>query len=375
MSWALLFWLSAGIVAYAYVAYPLLIVGLARLRRAKAWTDGERPPVTVLVAARNESGNIRRRIENLLEQDYPQDRLDVLVVVNGSEDTTADEIRAMASPRVRLVLADGSGGKASALAVGMEHVERDFVVFADARQRFDLHAVAALIRPFSDPSIGAVTGELMLEGDESGVGLYWRYEKAIRVAESRWDSTVGVTGAIYAIRRELWRAPPPGTLLDDVWVPMHVVRQGRRVIMVPEAVAFDAVHDDSTHEFRRKVRTLAGNFQLMRLAPWINVPGLNRLWPQWISHKVLRLLVPYCLLACLVSSLFADGWFYALAAVGQLLFYGAAMAGVVWQPQGTASALLGFPRTFVSLNWAAVVGLFSYLTGNAGSVWQARSTT
>jgi cellulose synthase/poly-beta-1,6-N-acetylglucosamine synthase-like glycosyltransferase len=191
----------------------------------------------------------------------------------------------------------------------------------------------------ADPRVGGVSGELLLDcesGDDGstigeGVGLYWRYEKWLRRHESAIGSILGSTGAIYALRRDLWRPLPADTLLDDVLAPMRAVLSGARVVFEGTARAYDRVSTGAPAEFRRKTRTLAGNYQLLRLEPRLLVPMANPVWIQFVSHKLGRLIVPYALCVILVSSAALAGthWTYAVALVGQLAFYGLALYGAV----------------------------------------------
>jgi poly-beta-1,6-N-acetyl-D-glucosamine synthase len=205
-------------------------------------------------------------------------------------------------------------------------------VFADARQTFARSALRALVANFSDPGVGAVSGELILldeQGREAadGVGLYWRYEKWLRAMESGIHSMMGATGAIYAIRRDLYRPLPENTILDDVMTPMSIVIRGWRAVFDPSARAFDRVASAAAVEYTRKVRTLAGNYQLLALMPALLLPWRNPVAFQFVSHKAGRLLVPYCLAALLLSNLFLWHGVYPLFLAAQAGFYGTAMAG------------------------------------------------
>lgn len=363
-----LFWISVGLVAYTYALYPVLIALLAGRRTAARGNDPQTPTVTVLIAARNEAPRIKARIENILEQDYPAAQLRVLVAVNASDDDTLEIARSFGAP-VSVIAVQGDG-KAAALAEGLSRIDSDVVVFADARQSFDRQAVRSLVDALSDPDVGCASGELEISGDRAGAGLYWRYEKAIRHYESRYYSLTGVTGAIYAARTALVVPPPPGTILDDVWVPLHIVKRGKRVILEPEAKAYDQFSTAPGHEFRRKVRTLAGNFQLMQLAPWITSPVRNPVWWQWVSHKVLRLIVPYALVVAFVTSILAEGLIFDMAVSAQVVFYFLAAIGLLWRFRARKPAWLSFPSTFVSMNWAAVVGFGVFLGGGSRHAWK-----
>jgi cellulose synthase/poly-beta-1,6-N-acetylglucosamine synthase-like glycosyltransferase len=346
---AALFWISVGFIAYVYAGYPLLLGVwarvVARLKPATAAPGrsqparADQPPsVSIIIAARNEARRLPARLDNLLASDYPVDRLQIIVASDGSTDDTVEAL-APYRDRIELLLLPASG-KAAALNHAAAHAHGRILVFADARQRFAPDAIRRLVSHFVDPRIGAVSGELLIDGSGStigdGVGAYWRYEKWLRRRESIVGSTLGVTGAIYAMRRWLWQPLPADTLLDDVLGPMRVVLRGYRVIFDPQAHAFDAAAGDASAEMRRKVRTLAGNFQLLTQEPRLLVPFANPVWLQFLSHKVGRLFVPYALAAALIASaaLATTSLFYAAACSAQFAFYGLAVYGALLDRRG-----------------------------------------
>ncbi|HKQ29731.1 MAG TPA: glycosyltransferase family 2 protein, partial [Burkholderiales bacterium] len=262
------FWCAAGLLAYTHVGYPLLLWAWSRLYApaASAVRGETSPTVSIVVVAYNEAGRIAERIENLLRLDYPRERVEIIVASDGSSDDTAVSALAYSQRGVRVVACRERRGKSAVLNELMPTARGEIVLLADARQRFDVGVLRALTRHFADPRIGAVGGELVLTSDSpsvgsEGVGFYWHYEKFIRRSESRVDSTVGVSGSIYALRRELFEPIPAETILDDVLIPMQIVRRGYRVIFEPGALAHDRTAAAET-EFTRKVRTIAGNFQL-----------------------------------------------------------------------------------------------------------------
>jgi cellulose synthase/poly-beta-1,6-N-acetylglucosamine synthase-like glycosyltransferase len=293
--------------------------------------------VSIVVAARNEGHALRARLENLLAADYPGDAMQIIVVSDGSTDGSAAVLDGYRG-RVDVVEL-APGGKARALNAGVAAARHDILVFADARQTFAPDALRALVAPLSDPEVGGVSGELVLDCESNagastigeGVRGYWRYEKWLRRHESIVGSTVGSTGAIYALRRDLWRNLPPETILDDVLAPMRAVLAGARVVFEPSAQAFDRVALVGSDEFRRKTRTLAGNYQLVQLEPRLLVPFVNPVWLQFVSHKLGRLVVPYALVTLLVSSavLAGRGVVYTIALLAQVMFYGLALYGAV----------------------------------------------
>jgi cellulose synthase/poly-beta-1,6-N-acetylglucosamine synthase-like glycosyltransferase len=336
-----LFWVSVLLVAYVYAGYPLLLGLWARavnrsVRKRLPNAHEPWPAVSVVLAAHNEAPHLHGRIANLLGQRY-QGPLEIIVVSDGSVDGTAAVLARFGS-RIRVIELP-RGGKPTALNAGVAAATGEIVVFADARQRFADDAIHELVANFADPDVGGVSGELILDceyGEESpdstiggGVGLYWRYEKWLRRHESRVWSTLGATGAIYALRRSLWQPLPPATLLDDVLSPMRVVLTGKRIVFDDEARAYDHVAESGSAESRRKVRTLAGNYQIVKLEPRLLLPVANPVWIQYLSHKLGRLLVPWALLFAFIASiaLVSHSWMYVVALLVQLCFYGLAAFG------------------------------------------------
>jgi poly-beta-1,6-N-acetyl-D-glucosamine synthase len=371
-----LFWLSAAIVAYVYVGYPALLAVWARAvdrhpRRGR-FAPGSWPAVSVVVAARNEGARLAARVENLIRQGYPGG-FEIIVVSDGSNDAPAAHLARFSGALTLIELP--SGGKPSALNAGVAAASGEIVVFADARQRFAPGAVTALVENFADPSVAGATGELVLDCEASdtgtevgdGIGLYWKYEKWLRRHESRVWSTLGATGAIYALRRDCWAPLPPATLLDDVLAPMRAVLNGRRIVFEERAVAYDRASADSASEARRKKRTLAGNYQILAQEPRLLLPIVNPVWLQYVSHKIGRLIVPWALLGLLASSaaLSPLHFFFALVLAAQLVFYGFAAAGAIFHARERFTRIA---FTFVMMNIAAVAGLAALRRGR--EVWR-----
>jgi biofilm PGA synthesis N-glycosyltransferase PgaC len=381
------FWIAVVTVAYVYVGYPVLLRIAARIAdrglRNADWEQPSNPQsairdphygVSIVIAARNEGSRLAARIDNLLSLDYPAALRQIIVVSDGSNDDTLDVLARYR--RFVDVVSVPPSGKALALNAGIERATHPILVFADARQVFAPDAVRELVAPFDDPQVGAVTGELRLDAESpcrrsnrdrrnfdrrtserdsasdrreeqrrrtlrstiaEGLGMYWKYEKQMRKLESRIWSTLGATGAIYAVRRALYRPLPADTILDDVLTPMRVVLAGYRVVFNEKARAFDRAAVDADAEARRKVRTLAGNYQILALEPALLLPWRNPVWLQYVSHKLGRLAVPYALVAIFVTSLVlapstglaAGGLFYGAALAGQVLLYLLAGAGAI----------------------------------------------
>lgn len=338
----LLFWSALAVVLYVYLGYPAILAAWARLAPKPVRRSSQTPRLSMIIAARNEAHTLQARVENVLASDYPADAIQIIVVSDGSTDSTAEVLDPYRG-RIDVILLPPVG-KASALNAGVDAARHDVLVFGDARQTFAPDALRALTAPLADPRVGGVSGELLLDcesgaGDSTigeGVGAYWRYEKWLRRHESLIGSTIGSTGAIYALRRELWRPLPAETILDDVLAPMQAVLAGRRVIFETSARAFDRAAPNAGDEFQRKARTLAGNYQILRLEPRLLIPFVNPVWLQFVSHKLGRLIVPYALCALFVSSaaLATRNRLYAIAFLSQLLFYGLAAYGGVLDRRG-----------------------------------------
>ena len=376
-----LFWASVLLLGYTYLGYPALIWTWAALRSRPFHLSRNEPTVSLVVVAHNEAERIEARLENLLALDYPRDRLEIVLGSDGSTDGTAERARAYEQAGVAIVAFETRRGKPAVLNDLVPKVRGEVVVFADARQRFEAGALRILVGSFGDPEVGAVSGELILtlhqEGTAvgDGVGFYWRYEKFIRRSESRVDSTVGATGAIYAIRRALYEPIPEDTILDDVAIPLRIARRGYRVLFEPTARAVDRVAATSEEEFARKVRTIAGCCQLFARERWLLNPFGNRLWLQTVSHKGLRLLTPLLLATAFASNLvLADAPVYRLALGGQVAFYLAALAGYVLRKARAKVTLLAVPYVLCLLSWATVVAFFRFLAGRQQATWESGAT-
>jgi cellulose synthase/poly-beta-1,6-N-acetylglucosamine synthase-like glycosyltransferase len=368
----IIFWSCAACILYACVGYPLLVGVVAKLWPRPHRQAPFRGRVSVVVAARDEELAIARRLEELTAQLHTAGvDGEIIVVSDGSTDGTALIARNYTKGPVRVLELSERVGKAAALSTACAQARGDVIVFADARQVWAPDALALLLENFADPAVGAVSGELMVQsavGVMEGVGMYWRFEKWLRRRESLLHSTVGVTGAISAVRRELFRPIPPGTLLDDVYWPLQVVLQGRRVVFDGRALAYDRLPDRARDELRRKVRTLSGNFQLMVRLPQALVPFRNAVWPQYVSHKLLRLATPWAMLGLLATSLLLAGPLFQVVLGLQLFCYALALLGL-FTPLGKHSRLAGAAASFLVLNATAWLAFWVWVSGRAGHSW------
>jgi cellulose synthase/poly-beta-1,6-N-acetylglucosamine synthase-like glycosyltransferase len=373
-------WVGLIIVLYAYVLYPIAIWVLARLRpespRANAASEAA-PAFSVVLAVHNEGSRIASRLDEIVALiATTRSPAEVIVVANGCADDTSALARAHPSPLVRVIEVAENAGKAHALTCGYEAARGDLLVFADARQRWAADSLQRLLENFANPEVGAVSGELVIEaasGVLAGVGLYWRYEKWLRRNEGRLHSMVGVSGSICAVRRELFRPIPRGVLLDDLYWPLQVVMQGRRVVYDERALAYDRLPERPVDEFRRKVRTLSGNFQLAALLPQALLPWRNPIWVQFVSHKLLRLVIPWLLLAVFFASglllRYTPLYLYRTVFLAQLLFYLLAASALAGGP-GSIWRLGKVAASFVVVNAAAWLAFWVWICGRSDGAWK-----
>jgi cellulose synthase/poly-beta-1,6-N-acetylglucosamine synthase-like glycosyltransferase len=296
---------SAFALAAIWGGYPLVVRALGGLRRRRdGASTGPTPSITVVLASSDEQSAIRARVANLFDTDYPADRIQVVVALDAVRGKSTPADLNDLDPRVLVMTGDAAGGKAASLNAGVRAASGDVLVFADTAQRFEQNAISELVSSFQDPRLGAVSGMLELPGANGKRNLaeqYWRFERWLRRWEARVHSCVGVTGAIYAMRRELWKPQPPGLILDDVFTPMRLVLEGWHVGFNERALAQDARRFAAGQEYRRKVRTLTGVIQVCAWLPTVLNPFRNDIWLQFVFHKLLRLLTPYFAALLLVS--------------------------------------------------------------------------
>jgi poly-beta-1,6-N-acetyl-D-glucosamine synthase len=370
----IIFWLSLIGILYTYAGYPVIMWMLARLRPRPWKVAPITPSVSIVLAVHNGVLLLPRQIQHLVGLDYPNIK-EIILVSDGSTDGTAELLAHQQHPRLHAIVLEEHRGKAVAVNAGVAKATAEVIIFVDIRPEIAPGAIQQLVGNFADEKVGCVSGNLKLrqEGHDATSaavgGLYWRYEQWIRTCEAATDSPVGVYGGFYAIRRELAMQQPAGIILDDMFQPLWIIRQGYRSVVDPHAYVYDTWPKKVEGEFHRKVRTLAGNFQLFQLAPWLLTPR-NRVLFQLVSHKVMRLIVPYLLVLLLISALAlsAGSPLYAIFAALQIFGWMIAIAGlryripVLHSVAAPASAML-------VLNGAAVVGLYKFLF-TRGPLWK-----
>ena len=353
-----IFILSAVSLAWVLVGWPLWLKWRAERYGRPFRADGGPLPVSMVICVRNGEAHLRRKLESVLALDYPRELLEVLVVSDGSTDGTDGIAEEFGGQGVKLLRVP-FGGKPAALGAALGVVTGEIVLMTDVRQVMERESVRRLVAGFADPEVGVISGELLIVASDKqtseNVGLYRRFENWIRCQLTLVDSMLGATGCFYAIRRELAKAPPPEVLLDDVYIPLGAFFKGYRLVAEPTARVYDYPTSLET-EFKRKVRTLAGNYQLLKFYPQLLGPA-NRMWFDFMSYKMGRLLLPLLLIGLLVSSFWLPaGWREVMLGL-QLAGYGLAVVDG-WLPEGTGiQKVSAAARTFFVMMLAAFCAL------------------
>lgn len=384
----IVFWISIVFIMYVYVGYPALITLLARFTKSAAYSSGHRPSVTLFFAAHNEESVLAKKLENCLALDYPRSLLQILVVDDGSTDRTSEVARSYEGRGVELVSFPQRRGKLSALTDALKHARGEVILFSDADNFYSSDVLLALVKYFSDPSIGCVSGGRNVLGEThlgSAESLYWKYEEHIKMQESRLGSCVGVAGDLLAVRKSLYVPPPQGIINDDFYTGLSVIKQGYRVIYASDARSSHPVAGSEIGEVERRARMVAGRYQAIfsgwKLLPWRNPIAV---W-QIVSHKYFRPLIPFAMTIALISNLLAfssvgsiggPAWlvladpFRWILVSAQLAFYLLAWMGSRFKFHGIVGRALYLPTFLVNSNAAALSGLYRYMTSKQTVVWK-----
>jgi cellulose synthase/poly-beta-1,6-N-acetylglucosamine synthase-like glycosyltransferase len=358
----ILFAFSCAFLLYVIAGYPLLLKVLARQFYRPINKGDYVPSVAVVIPVRNGAQYVRRKLDSVLQLKYPRESIEVLVISDGSTDETDALVGEYADHGVRLLRVP-HGGKPAALNAGVPTTRNTILLLTDIRQVLEPESLRKMVSCFADPEVGVVSGELLIRrgenSAETNIGLYWRFETWIRNRLSDIDSMLGATGPFYAIRRELMVQMPPETLLDDLFVPLAAFFRGFRLVVEPDAKAYDDPTSLST-EFRRKVRTLAGNYQIMQQYPALLTPS-NRMWIHYVSYKLGRLLLPFALITIAITSFWLPFRWMVIAALSvQAAVYSLSIFDHFdgWLPeQSILKRLSSLARTFVVMMLAAFCAL------------------
>jgi cellulose synthase/poly-beta-1,6-N-acetylglucosamine synthase-like glycosyltransferase len=381
------FWTCLLLILYTYLLYPVVLFlayAASQVRRDWRYLMHGRdrrhshlppqalPAVSVVIPAFNEERRLPAKIDNLQALDYPEEKLEVIFVSDGSTDRTNEILSSVGDPRVRLVVLPVRQGKPTALNHAVSEARHDVLVFCDAATLFAPDAIKHLVRHLSDPRVGVVCGAVRLQGTsefEQTEGVYWQYESMLRLMEARLEATVTASGALYAIRRACYRPLPADVLIDDFMVPMTARKLGYRVRFDPEAVATEFAADSVQDEFTRRVRLAVGSFRALR--EFVRVPLPPFTFLALFSHKVLRWILPFLMIGLFISNVWL--WrspFYQGALVVQLMFYLWAAVGFVFRHR-LQRVRFGLIAYFLfTMNLAFLVGFARFLGGRDKATWQ-----
>ena len=378
--------LALFIVVYTYLLYPFVLFGIycvvqtwrdlryviSRRDRRVRDREADLPAVTLVVAAYNEEHRLEAKLKNLGELAYPADRLKALFVSDGSTDRTNEILRAVTDPRVRALFVEPRQGKVNALNCAVEAADTEVLLFSDAATLLDRDAVRKLVRHLSDPKVGAACGALRFEGtaeSQQTEGKFWGFESVLRLMEARLGATLTASGALYALRRCCYEPLPARTMIEDFLIPMNARKKGYSVVYDPEATALEFAADSVQGEFTRRVRLAVGSFRA--LPELLKIPMNVMTAFAFVSHKLLRWLVPFLLIVLLVGSgvLWSHLAFRALF-IAQALFYLWALLGYIGREKlrRVRYALVGY--FVLAMNLAFIVGFYRFLFREEEATWQ-----
>ncbi len=373
------FWLSLVALLYAYAGFPLLVAAVGALRGREVRKGAATPRMTMIIAAYNEEDAIAERLDNALASDYPSRALEIIVASDGSSDATNEIVARYEARGVRLLRLPRLG-KIAALEQAVGQATGEILIFSDANTVMDRAAVRALASNFADPEVGGVAGHTtyrLEDGSESssrGESLYWRYDTWLKSMESRTGSVVSAHGGLYAIRRKLYHVPPDRAVTDDFIISTAVIEQGLRLVFEPDALAYEIAVPTARPEFRRRVRLMTRGWRAVAIRRRLLNPFRYGFYGIVLfSHKVLRRLVPVCLILLFVSSLYLTptSTFFMVAAVGQALFYALAVAGAVARRHEVGQLkFLYVPFFYCMANTAALLALVRFVRGDRIELWQ-----
>jgi len=382
-----LFWLSLSLVLHTYFIYPVVLFAsysVAQLRTDWRYLFGRRdrrvpelqeetvPEISFLIPAFNEETHLLRKVINLRQMDYPSEKIQIVFVSDGSTDATTQILKALPDENIETIILPHRSGKATALNHAVLKASHKILVFSDASTLFASDALRKLARHFVDSRVGAVCGTLKFEASTESKkteGIYWKYESMLRLMEARLGVTLTASGAVYALRREAYVPLDSCTVLDDFVVPMNARKAGYRIVYDPEATATDYAPENIEGEFTRRVRIATGSFQSLIFLLRVETGGFGRF--AFISHKLLRWILPLLLCTLLISNLALVRFpMYAAFALLQIGFYLWAGLGFLFRERlrGVGYALLAY--FLLAMHIAFLVGLFRWLTKHQEATWQ-----
>lgn len=376
----ILFLILSFLVIYTYLGYGFIIWVINKLTPKKQIKfKDQMPEVTVVIAAFNEEDYIKEKIENTLVQDYPSDKLHILVVADGSSDNTANYAKSFEN--VTVLHRPERMGKTAALNRAMVQIETPLVFFTDANAMLNTEAISNMVKQFNNPKVGCVAGEKRVLTDGKfgavggGEGLYWKYESFLKKQDYLFETAVGAAGEIFGVRTHLYQTQPNNTILDDFMISMQIAEKGYKIAYEPNAYALEAPSANIKEELKRKIRISSGGLQsILRLLPLLNILVYGKLSFQYISHRVLRwTLTPFALPILLVLNFYLamDGnLFYSTIFIAQLAFYIAALAGGYYASKNKKVKVLFIPFYFLFMNYSVFPAMIRLFKGSASAVWE-----
>ena len=381
----ILIWTSIGTIIYTYAGYPALLFIFSRfsgmLRSKSTFAEPELPPVTIIIPAYNEGHIVPEKVKNTYELDYPKDKLHIIWVTDGTTDNTYKLLSGFQG--LSVLHTKERKGKMHAMTRGLKAATTSMVIFTDANSMLNREAVTEVVRMFSDPETGCVTGEKRIvftakqKAAGAGEGLYWHYESWIKNLESATGSVIGAAGELFALRRELYEEVSNDTILDDFTISIMILLKGYRIKYASKARGTESASASVKEELKRKIRIATGDIQVLVRKPGLMNPfkyGMNT-W-KYISHKVLRwTLVPLAFPVALISNLFLLGSshasdMYFLLFFLQIVFYLLVISGALLRNRKTNQRMLFAPYYLFIMNYAMMAGLIRFISGRYSVTWQ-----
>jgi cellulose synthase/poly-beta-1,6-N-acetylglucosamine synthase-like glycosyltransferase len=362
-------------MVYVYFGYPFIVALLSYIRPKKVKKSFIEPTVSIVISAYNEEANIYEKIQNALDLDYPKDKIEIIVASDASTDRTDEIAKSFEAEGVVLLRQTARKGKTAAQNAAVTRAKGDIIMFSDANNFIDKNAIRKIVQNFADPEVGCVQGVMQWVSDEdsltgSGGELFWDYETRLKRSESQLGSLIGVSGFLYAVRKDKYR-PLPEDSLSDFLIALEIYRRGYRTVLEPEAVAREKIYERTGAEFRVRVRTSLRAFRVMAKASWaINPFRYPKLAWQLISHKVLRYAVPLFMFFFLLSSILSSGVLYRVSLFGQIIFYGLAIVGYHFRTKSNKNRLLYIPFYFCLVNFASLVAIIEVMRGKKYVTWE-----
>ena len=374
--WKLIFWISVATVIYTDLGYTLIIPVFGVFFRRRLNRKEIEPKVTFLITAYNEEKNIGGKLGETLALDYPKDKVEIIVASDGSTDRTDEIVKEFRERGVILKRVEGRVGKTATQNEAVRVATGDIIIFSDATTTYEKDAIRKIVRNYHDRSVGAVSGRYEYsnpKGAPVGIGtiLFWKYENFIKSMQTKIRTITGCCGCIYSVRRDLY-VPLAADIISDLVEPLKIIEKGYRVIFEPEAIAYEVTSEKPSEEFSMRIRIINRAMQgILSVKGLLNPMRYPFVSFQLISHKILRWLIPLFLIGIFVSNFYLLGhWFYNLTFIGQIIFYAAALAGLIADSLGWRFRILAIPLYFCVVNTASLFAFFKTLKGQKTVTWE-----